>query len=235
MEIKPEEKVEIILWDWLKTKGENIVKIYFNRKNILNCKTFKVIGTKGSKPDLLFSFKDFNKTRFVAIEIKDGDTNRNVFDSNKIFSKYYLDYIKNKAKYYILDKKIKIDFFVVATQYSIFGKLIKEDNRIIDNIDKGQNDKWRSMSAKSKTLPRCEYTRTSDFLRNLWANFREWRNKNECKNFPALGILTSDILKNFHPTELKIQSGMKGKPMLLTMRYIDWMKKPQWMQNYIYI
>jgi len=48
---------------------------------------------------------DFNKKRFVAVEIKDGDINRNVFNSNKIFNKYYLDYINDKAKYYIEEKK----------------------------------------------------------------------------------------------------------------------------------
>ena len=234
--MKPEEKVELILWDWLRTEGE----VYFNRKNMLNCKTFKVIGTKGSKPDFLFSFKDFNKIRFVAIEIKEGDTNKNVFNSNKILSKYYLDYVEGKAKYYISDKKIDIDFFVVATQYSIFGKLIKEDNQIVDNIDKGQNDIWRKMSVESKTLPRCEYLRTRDFLRNLWSDFSSIRkvrekNKEQYKNVPALGILTSDILKDFHPTILKTEYGMKGKPMLLTMRYINWIQKPKWQQNYIYI
>ena len=96
------------------------------------------------------------------------------------------------------------------------------------------------MSVKSKTLPRCEYLRTRDFLRNLWSDFREFRDKRKkngesFKNIPSLGILTSDIIKNFHPSELKIQSGMKGDPMLLTMRYLDWIKKPQWIQDYIYI
>ena len=234
---KPEERVELILWDWLQV--ENKCKVYFNRKNPVLCDTFKVIGTKGSKPDFLFSFDDFNKKRFVAVEIKDGDINKNVFNSNKIFNKYYLDYINDKAKYYIEEKKIKIDFFVVATQYSILGKLIKDDQDIVDNINKGQNDDWRHMSAQSKTLPRCEYERTRDFLRNLWSDFSSFReirkkNKEQWRNLPALGILTSDILKDFHPTELKIQSGMKGNPMLQTMRFCDWSKNKQWRQNYIY-
>jgi len=34
--MKPEEKAEIILWDWLKTKGTYIEEVYFNRKNELN-------------------------------------------------------------------------------------------------------------------------------------------------------------------------------------------------------
>jgi len=91
------------------------------------------------------------------------------------------------------------------------------------------------MSAQSKTLPRCEYERTRDFLRNLWSDFSSFReirkkNKEQWRNLPALGILTSDILKDFHPTELKIQSGMKGKPMLQTMRFCDWSKNKQWRQ-----
>src|SRR3989304_6196082 len=31
--MKPEEEAEIILWDWLKTKGKSVVEIYFNRRN----------------------------------------------------------------------------------------------------------------------------------------------------------------------------------------------------------
>ena len=41
--MKPEERVEILLCDWLITKSEYIrlKDIYFNRKNILNSQIFK--------------------------------------------------------------------------------------------------------------------------------------------------------------------------------------------------
>ena len=43
-ELNPEEKAEVILWDWLKTKGCNIEEIYFNRRNKIGWKTFFVKG-----------------------------------------------------------------------------------------------------------------------------------------------------------------------------------------------
>ena len=41
-----EKDIEIILWDWLKTKGENIEEVYFNRKNELDWITFRVEGSQ---------------------------------------------------------------------------------------------------------------------------------------------------------------------------------------------
>lgn len=227
-----EENVEEILWAWLKTKGKDI-EIFFNRKNIINSPIFH---TKGSskKVDFILSFNNFNKKSYVAIEIKNGDRFKNIADSCKILETYYKNYLNKKTKYIIDKKEIKIDFFIVASQYSQFSKLIKDDNIVVDNINKG-NDEWAKMSAQSKTLPRCEYQRTRDFLRKLWASFATFRKDYKLKGkiAPALGILISDITKEFLPIELKIQSGMIGKPMLLTMKFNEKTKK--WGQNYSYI
>ena len=232
MELKPEEKVEIILWDWL--KKEKNVEVYFNRKNKLGWKKFTTKGRSNEKPDLVVNFLNkFSGKEYIAIEVKDGGTNRNIFDSFKIFNTYYKNYVENKTKYFIDNQEIKINHFVVATQFSKLGKIFYDDTELIDNINKGQNDDWRNMSAKSKTLPRCEYEKTRNFLRSLWSLFRPFRNKNKQIVKPSLGILISDIVINFHPKELEIQSGMIGKPLLEIMRYKDWGKKHQWQQNII--
>ena len=233
MQIKPEEKVEIKLWDWL-NKFEGI-EIYFNRKNKLNAPTFTTKGIKG-KPDFIISFLNkFSGKEYIAIEIKDGNKSRNIFDSFKILNKYYINYVEDKTKYFIENKVIKLNHFVVASQFSKLGKLFFDDTKIIDNIDKGENDVWRNMSAKNKTLPRCEYEKTRNFLRQFWALFRPFRNENKDIIKPSLGILVSDIIMNFHPEELKIQSGMIGKPVIEIMQWKDWLKKPQWAQNIIKI
>jgi len=236
-DIKPEEAVELKLWDWLEPYPGREVQFYFNRKNKLDWQTFNTKG-KGGKPDVIISFiNKFKGKQHIAVEVKDGNTNRNIFDAYKIFNTYYLNYINRKTKYFIDNQEIKIDYFIVATQFSPYGKLFLNDKRIIDNINKGENDIWRSMSAKNKTLPRCEYENTRNYLRSLWGMFREWRKKNETLLKPGLGILESDILKIFSPQELKIQSGMKGKPLISVMsyRYITKKKKSQWMQTLIKI
>ncbi len=231
MEIKPETKVEIILWDWFKaTHGQNVKEVYFNKKNLINNKIFKVKGIQ-EKPDMIISFRGyFNKLNYLAIEIKDAIKDRNVFDSGKIFGKYYLNYVDRKTKYFIEDKEIKIDHFAVATQFSKYGRLFLEDNNVVDNFIRPKNDVAKKMFFKSLTLPRCEYRRTRDELRQMWSRFKEYRTKIELKIKPSLGIIESDILMNFHPEELKKQSGMVGKPILSCMMYKDWIKKPEWKQ-----
>jgi len=234
MDIKPEEKVEIELWDWL-TKFEGI-EVYFNRKNKLGWKKFTTKGKSIEKPDFVVSyFNEFNGKEYIAIEVKDGRTSKNIFDSFKIFNTYYKNYIEGKTKYFINNQEIKIKHFVVASQFSKVAKLFFDDNEITDNINSGENDVWRSMSAKNKTLPRCEYNKTRDFLRGLWALFRLFRNKNKDIIKPSLGILVSDIITTFHPEELKIQSGMIGKPVIEIMQWKPWLKKSQWAQNTIKI
>ena len=156
-------------------------------------------------------------------------------DSFKIFNTYYKNYIEGKTKYYIDKKEIKIKHFVVASQFSKVAKLFFDDEVIIDNIGKGENKVWRNITVNSKIIPRCEYQKTRQFLRQIWAFFRDFRNKNKQDIKPSLGILISDIVMDFHPKELKIQSGMIGKPVIEIMQWKDWLKKPQWQQNMIKI
>ncbi len=230
MKIRPEEKVELMLWDWLKQDED--VEVYFNRKNKLGWKKFNVKGKSKEKPDLIVKFfNKFKGIQYIAIEVKDGGTNRNVLDAYKIFSKYYLNYIKGKTDYLIDGNKIVMNHFIVATQFSPFGKIMFDDTNIVDNINKGNNDAWRRMSAQNKTLPRCEFEKTRSYTRSLWAMLREFRNKNKFILKPSLGVLVSDVLTNFSPDELRIQSGMKGKPMLEVMGWKDWGLKHQWQQN----
>ncbi len=50
--MNPERKVEIKLWDWLKTRGDSVNEVYFNSKNEVNAPVFRVEGNQ-KKPDLL--------------------------------------------------------------------------------------------------------------------------------------------------------------------------------------
>lgn len=227
--MKPEAKVELILWDWLRA---NNTEIFFNRINQAKCETFQTRGIN-KKPDLIFSFISYGKKYYVAVEVKDGNSYSNLADANKILYLYYHNYLLGKTEYLINGKKIKLDFFIIATQYSKLGRLLKTDNKVIDNIDKGQDPSWKKMSFNSKTLPRAEFQRTRDFLRNLWRDFAAYRKLNQVKIAPALGILVSDTLKDIHPIDLKLGVRKEGKPMLLTIRYNDWASKKSWRQNFI--
>ncbi|HUS48690.1 MAG TPA: hypothetical protein VMZ91_00855 [Candidatus Paceibacterota bacterium] len=186
--MKPEEKAEIVLWDWLKTKGKYVEEIYFNRKNNLNAPTFQTKGIN-KKPDFIIKIDRGYGIEFIAVEIKTG-SDRNIHDSGKIIS-YYENYILEKTKYYINNEKIKINHFCVASENSINGCLFGSSNWISNELC--SKDKYRMQSQTYGFLPTWETQRTSDFQRRLWA---EWRNLKkrlsiERKKLSSIGILIS--------------------------------------------
>jgi len=223
-DLKPEEKAEIILWDWLRNYGE----VYFNRKNSVNSKLFKVKGISTEIPDLLLITELFGKKEIFAIEVKNGDKGSNIRQANKIFYKYLLNYILGKTKYFVEDKEVKIDRFLVATQHSPEGHLFGYGDLIQANGCSTKN-KWLN-----KIVPKLEFVRTKDFGRIIIQNYSEYRAKYEKKNKskyiggPSIGWLISDIIFNFNEDELKIQGGMKGNPVI---QGVSWNTKlNQWGQ-----
>lgn len=204
MNIKSEAQAEIVLWDWLRNYGE----VYFNRKNALNWQTFRTEGETKEIPDLLFITTLFGKEEAIAIEVKDGDESSSVRQGNKIFGKYLLNYISKKTKYFIGDKEIKINRFIMATQYSPQGKLFGRGDEIISNSKEGKHE-WQN-----RIVPKLEFVRTKEFGRNLLQNYSEYRKINNVKESVSLGWIISDIVLNFTQDELEIQSGMVGKPIL---------------------
>ena len=214
--MKPEEKSEIILWDWLKTKGNNVREIYFNRKNQVTSKIFTTSGLN-KKPDFIISVDFGYGLEYIAVEIKNTNQSRNIHDAGKILD-YYENYINGSTKYYIDDVEIKINHFVVATENSVEGKLFKDDNNITLNCESGDsNRKFKSLYGH---LPKQEYQRTSDYLRGIWADWRRFKDKTGLnKDLPSIGILISDF---YNPINY---------PHLFVMIYSGWSSK-RWGQRF---
>ena len=215
--MKPEERSEIILWDWLKVNSNGIIKeIYFNRINQIGCKTFTTSGIN-KKPDFIISFDRGFGIEYIAIEIKSIESSRNIHNSGKILM-YYENYILNKTKYFVDGKEIKINHFAIATENSPNGKLFKDDKVLITNTT--SSDEWREKNSKLKLIPEFEYQRTSDFLRRLWA---EWRNLKKRirlnKDIPSIGIIISNPNKD-------------SNPYLFTMIYTKWLSEFKWKQRF---
>jgi len=207
--MKPEEKAEIILWDWLRKKGT----IYFNRTNKLNCPSFTTKGIH-KKPDLIVKINRGYKNEFIAIEVKSSDQSKNIHDARKIID-YYKRFINKKTKYFIDGKEIKINHFVVATENSPKGYLFMNEIHLTNNFE--SNDLWRKTNSKYKLEPKKEYSLTSMWLRRLWADFRFFRKDFEnFKNFPSLGIIISNFSEN------------DFEPYLMIMNYNSHIKKPKW-------
>lgn len=202
-ELKSEAQAEIILWDWLRNYG----KIYFNRKNALNWQTFRVEGESTKIPDLLFITTLFGKEEAIAIEVKDGYKGANIRPADKISKSYLINYYFGKTKYFINNKEIKIDRFIVATQFSPIGKLFHKDI-IQQNGTELEGKGWLG-----KCVPKVEYVRTKDFGRQLLKDYADWRKENKIKECFSLGWLTSDVLFNFSEEELRILT-ITGKPLI---------------------
>ncbi len=80
--INPEELVEQILYGWFK-QSNKVEGIYFNRKNKLNCPTFKVKPRKNGIPDMILCINFFGKKQYIVIEIKDALISRKYYGWSK--------------------------------------------------------------------------------------------------------------------------------------------------------
>jgi len=194
LKLKPEEKAEIILWDWLKTKSKFVEEIYFNRINNLNCKKFRVEG-KRATPDLLIKINDEYKIKYYAIEVKSSNNSKNILKAFKI-----LDYLKNysdkKTKYFIKNKEIKLSGFLIATDKSPKGYLFKKEFWI-DNTTKENGESKYNVATKYQIIPKKEGSRTFEFIRILWNDYGKFRNN--YINKLDVGIIIGNFEDNFSP------------------------------------
>lgn len=192
--MKPEEKAEIILWDWLITKGENVQDIYFNRRNKLGWKTFQVKGIL-RKPDFIIKINDGYSDKYIVVEIKSSKNSKDILDAKKIID-YYMLYVREETKYYIDNQEIPISYFIIGSDSSPKGYLFREET-LIDNIKQTQSKSKYCVASKYKIIPRFEGSRTFEIVRSLWNWFKEIRNEYEKKC--GLGILIADIDNDFVP------------------------------------
>ena len=205
MDLKPEEKVEIKIGVWLMQNG---CDVYFNRQNkkfdvlIPNYKIFKIVGTM-KRPDLVFK----NNSEYIAVELKDAEKSINLRKGNKI-TDYYTDYINNKSKYIAEGKQVEIKHFLIGTQFSPEGHLFKNEGGFKNNL--ASNNLGKVFAAKHNIIPKFEYIRTHDLIRQLW---QDWNLKTKDKK-SGVGILVSDSLNELNENEFR-----EGKPAILSQVY----------------
>lgn len=191
---------ENLIIDWLKNNG---FSVYTNRTSI-NLHTTLKFTTKGlsNKPDLIFYS---NSHGWIAVEIKPAYSRRSLGDGKKIIN-YWEDYTQGRTKYYIDFKEIQIDYFVIATGYSINGHL-KADEIEVDYQDYPRH-------------PAMEFTHSKEYVRSIWDSFREKKRRAEIPPDSAgWGALLSTALNR----------DSRNKPALYTQRYLynNYKKKPE--------
>jgi len=179
--MKPEERAEIILWDWFMTaKDKDIQEIYFNRENSLGWKKFKVQGESKEIPDFIIKINDGYKIKYYAIEIKPCEKSKDILRATKILDIYLKNYLENKTKYFIEDKEISLNGFLIATDKSPEGHLFKKEEWIDNTLKDGGESKFNA-ATKYKIIPLKEGSRTFEFIRTLWEMYSKFRNDYEKK------------------------------------------------------
>jgi len=166
------------------------------------------------KPDMILYSP--NQKKYIAVEVKVGDVAKDLHDASKILN-YYRDYMNGKIEYLIDDKIIRIDSFAIASLFSMFGKLFKNEGDPM-SVDDCEDDNWKRTNKLKGLEPLWEYPRTHDYLRRTWA---EWRHFREKKNLPGVGIILSNVLNK------KDISFSMDRPILFDMEW-ETIGKPQW-------
>jgi len=209
--MKPEAKVEIFLWDWLKIKGRYVEEVYFNRETEevkeVKGKIFRIEGDT-KKPDLIIKLNKGYGNEYYAVEVKDNSQSINVLKGSKIIDLYFKNYASNKTKYFINTEEIKIKGFLLATQSSIRGYLYNQED-IKDNWKADKNSSRYKVSKEYKIIPRKEGSRTFDFIRQLWSEYGKIRNNYDIKC--SLGIIIANSENKFRPAMMITNYSEKNK------------------------
>lgn len=177
---------------------------------------FNIKGSK-KKPDLIIFSNKINQ--FIVVEVKKGNTSKDIYDSNKIVLKYWNEYTNNISEYFIKGNKIPVSSFAVATYYSMFGKIFEDDDRILGISD--FDSEFNKYNKNNKIEPFWEYQRSRDFLRHIWAEWRHLRGKYQ----PGVGLILSNILnQNEKPTGKE----KPVRPLLFDIQFENQKYKSKW-------
>jgi len=175
--LKSEEEVLNQLANWIQKQKIKVMQDH--KRNSNNLPIFSVTGNQ-HKPDIIAM-----GGQITAIEIKTGYEG-NALGTNSGIVTYFKNYCEGRTSYFDEHKKpIKIDNFVLATQYSFSGRF-KETEAIHQDTEKRDN------AAKKGWLPTKEFESTFNILRHgIWQQIDLDRYRN-CG--VGIGALLSTLL-----------------------------------------
>lgn len=177
-----EDEVYLQLTAWFQNHG---IDVFWNKKNNF-AETFYTRGQTTRKGDLIIE-KTFPWGEIVCgvVEVK-IERGRDIRSARKILD-YYNDYITGKIRYFIKGRILEPRYFLVGSKHSVDGKLFMNDNKLYQKSKKGDDIRKK----RPDMFPQDEYSRTFDFTRSIWTEFRERYEKN--KKF-KIGVLLSGVL-----------------------------------------
>lgn len=155
--------------------------VLWEKKNKYNYPIFKpfIKGKTTRKPDLIV----LRNGKAYAIEVKDADKPSGIVlgSINQI-----LKYADDDLIYFYDNKKIVIDGYIIATQYSLNGHLLNPEYD--DSIH--PTKEYKQSAVQHGVIPKNEYRCTKLITRILWDNAKE-------RGFEGfLGVLLSNKLND---------------------------------------
>lgn len=189
-----EQNVVDLLSDWLFAWGLNVYQNHENDKY----RVFHISGESTKKPDLFICSKQNPAWWRCVIEVKKPWKVRDVLNAKKIIG-YMNNWSEGKTVYRDDNwEELVPKYFLVATNQSMYGKLLDQD--IHEQPIKSGGGLERAISYG--VCPKREYAQTFMFIRDLWA---QWKDRDIAV---SLGLLLSDIL-----------DGGVGMPAIFSTRY----------------
>lgn len=201
-----EEVIMLRLSKWLDKNG---FEVFWNKSNDYGFESFGISGTN-KKPDLYIRCVENPMWYNSVMEVK-PPTDFDVRKGAKILD-YWKEYVTGSAEYSIGGSKVLPKYFLLGTTCSIEGKLFDSDYAFQPINPDGNRKKVIEMGL----LPKTEYIETFNFVRHLWAT---WRDVYQRVPGTAVGILLSDML-----------DGGSGRPAF--MYQIFNYEKNRWIQRW---
>lgn len=197
----PEDKVKIDLSRWFDTLN---VDIYWEKRPSYGYQTFQTNG-KTDHPDLLVD----GQRHTFAIEVKSGTDGGGIHDGVAQTKRYWTDYVNGDKQYRLYDGDVSIDAFILATKYSMAGRLYSNEYDMRDRVRETHVRERLSgdIDPPIHFLPDWEFTSTETATRTLWRFCKMEQSNNDLDAVDAgVGVLLSDVLDGTQP-ENTLQGG----------------------------
>lgn len=202
-----EENTKESLSVWLEGYGCNI---FWEKKNEYNRPVFNTQNLNGGtceKPDLLVRALVNGSHVYYVIEVKNGQSDSNVYDSFP----QLLRYAEGKLLFSIGETPISVSGYFVATQFSERGRLFFKD--VSADSCAFSDSRWGAIARGE--IPRNEYILTEQYTRLLWRMA-----KLTCSE-TRIGALLSTVLNGarvpspmFQYADIRGNAGFQGTEIL---------------------
>lgn len=190
-----ERKAQREIADWISEAAN--AEVYWAEDPPKEYDRFSFTGT-GGRPDLL-AVSD----RTTVVEMKDGTDSAGVYDAMADIHEYWRSYEFGNTTVQTDETSVKVDAFVVTTQFSTDGHLFKQDPEDTapagDDREKGFRKTYSDNETWNEGLrPQYEYARTEAIPRIMWRY--AWSEAENRQNVSrenintGLGVLLSDTL-----------------------------------------